>query len=180
MGQLAWVSLHVPVFSWVGNSLIGSRFILAPEFYSSRLRDTVGQFNQALFLLRLRIMDGDHARFAHAHRRASLTPGTAASEDVACCVQDAADGTGSDAWQTASAQGPLQQVEGPCRTLILLSIRHTPQFLQDVLPLEAAVGGFAPSSGSNAERCESLLIKAPDQLTDTVGTLKAAHTSGHA
>src|SRR5450756_778 len=122
MGQLAWVSLHVPVFSWVGNSLIGSRFILAPEFYSSRLRDTVGQFNQALFLLRLRIMDGDHARFAHAHRRAGLTPGTAASEAVPCCLQDATDGTGSDAWQELSAQGPLQQVEGPCRTLILISL----------------------------------------------------------
>src|SRR6266496_3326267 len=44
-----------------------------------------------LLLLCLRIVDGDDACFAHAHRRASPTPDAAASEDVACWVQDATD-----------------------------------------------------------------------------------------
>ena len=42
MGQPEWVSLQVPVCSRLRNSLIRSRFILAPEFYSSGLRDAVG------------------------------------------------------------------------------------------------------------------------------------------
>src|SRR6266567_1974647 len=135
MGQAAWVFLQVPVFSRLGNSLIRSGFILAPEFDSSSLRDAVGQFNQALFLLRLRIVDGHDARFAHAHRRAGPTPGAAASEDVACFVQDAADGTRSDTRQEMSAQGPLQQPERPGGALILLPIGGTAQVLQDVLSL---------------------------------------------
>ena len=84
MRQATRVSLHVPVLSRLGNGLIRSGFILTPQLYPGQLGNTIGQFNQALFLLCLRIVDGDDARFAHTHRRACPTPGAAASEDVAC------------------------------------------------------------------------------------------------
>src|SRR5260221_5023968 len=122
MRQPARVSLKVPVFSGLGNGLIGSGFILTPQLYSGHLSDAVGQFNQALFLLSLRIVDGDDACFAHAHSRAGLTPGAAAPEHVASLMQDAADGTGSNGWQTASGQGSLQQAEGPGGTLISFTV----------------------------------------------------------
>src|SRR5260221_14574507 len=83
----ARVSLQVPVFPRLGNGLIRSSFVLAPQLYSGRLSNAVGQFNQALLLLRLRIVDGNHARFAYAHRGTSLAPGATAPEDVACFMQ---------------------------------------------------------------------------------------------
>lgn len=51
---------------------VNTRFILAPEFYSRCLCDTIGQFNQTLFLLGLRIVDGDNACFAHASAQRPL------------------------------------------------------------------------------------------------------------
>lgn len=124
MGQQTWISQQVPILSWLGNRLIGSRFILTPQFYSCCLRNVVSQFNQALFLLCLRIVDRDDTCFTHAQSRTGPTPGAAASEDVACLMQGAADGAGTDTRQR-SAQGPLQQFERPGSTLILLSIRGT-------------------------------------------------------
>src|SRR5947209_2075223 len=85
----------------------------------------------------------------HTHRCACSTPGAAASEDVACLVQDTTDGTGSDTRQQVSTQGPLQQPEGPGGALILLPIGGAPQLLHDLLSLLAAVGGFASTPGSD-------------------------------
>src|SRR2546425_7923771 len=45
-GRLA---LRVPVFPWLGNGLIGSSFVLAPQRESCLFRSLVGVLNQAFF-----------------------------------------------------------------------------------------------------------------------------------
>jgi hypothetical protein len=57
---------RMPGDSGVGNRLIGSSLILAPDLDPSLLPNAVGQFNQSLFLFGLRIVNGDYPRFAPA------------------------------------------------------------------------------------------------------------------
>ncbi len=125
MRQVARIALQVPVLSGLGNGLIGSSFILTPQLHPSQFGNTISEFNQTLFFLCLPIMNRDNPRFAHPQGGAGPTPGAAASEDVACLMQDAADGTSPDTRQQP-AQGSLQQPKRPGGALILLSIWGTP------------------------------------------------------
>ena len=56
----------VPVDSRLWDRLIGSGLILTPHLDSYQFSDEVGQFNQPFFLFGLRVMDGNHSRFALA------------------------------------------------------------------------------------------------------------------
>ncbi len=83
-------------------------------------------------------------------------------------MQNAADGTRSNGWQTAAAQGSLQQFEGSGRALIVFTVRGAAEFLQDLLPLLACVGSLASAPGGNEEGREPNSMKTPHQFADAV------------
>jgi hypothetical protein len=83
-------------------------------------------------------------------------------------MQDAADGTGSNGWQTASAQGSLQQAEGPGGTLISFTVWFATKLFQDALSLWTRVRRFAATPGGDAESRQSYSMKTSHQFADAV------------
>src|SRR5215471_17795491 len=70
-----WLARWVPGFSWVGNRLIGTSLILAPQREACCLRLLIGKFDQGLFFLGFGIMHGHCSRLAFAYSYAGRTPG---------------------------------------------------------------------------------------------------------
>src|SRR6476620_5494428 len=97
-----WVAFGLPGLTGLGYRLVRAGLILAPEWDAQRFGDVIGQVDQPLFFLGVRVDDGHHARLTLALGRAGRTPAACPLIRTASILQHPPNRAGANLCQARS------------------------------------------------------------------------------